>query len=310
MSELRTDSERYQVATRRLLRAAIDSSIKYQEICDLVPNEIWNRNSLKQFAFRESSAKPTAKTDLLAEKLIQLFEQDVRLSEWKGKLAPERQLLSLHLGISERHEPRVSKSFRQLSLDSLAASLPERLAFVRFGRERKKMVVVLINFHREESNIVFSMKISGNSKRLIVGQVLYTQPITYLCGLAYPVVSPATDEEFAKMGTSKFDNDPNFLSTPIGIETISVKNSDFLYGVCPASFMGLDGWGNPFTGNGVIIPEGKFGAYDIPRHIVSAVDCADTNTPLKDLLNKAEGETITYPEGGAPGLHMISRQEA
>lgn len=303
--------ENQQVRATEDLRSVVKRlsrfGVTYQKISGtVVGSDGWSDNALKQFVHRETRPRVTPRVRALAHSVLEIIDSN---SDFSSLLTDgERKRLESLNDLSKRNysldalRSEIGNRFSELKRTGPAAKLPRQLAFVRFGRDEAKMIVILVNILKAPSGYFFTMKITGSEarRRVVVGDVTFTLNNTYFSGIAYSVNEFLNDSEFH--GLDAFDLHGLSLITSeneVGIESFVVSNMDLSYSIVPASFYGLDGLGRPISGNGALIAKDRYEALGILDYVSSSVNCSKQNEDLKFVLDLCSGQTLVPPEHAA-----------
>lgn len=298
------------IALKELLIYASSNGVTYDSLrAQLDPSHNWSGNSLRQFVHRKGSPRVTAKIRALADVMTTLFETEPGLAAPPEKV---KRALTKVAAIAQDTAPfyghtelssRVGQIFRKIRRKSAGYELPERFAFVRYGRDGKYIITVLVDTCKTDSGYVFSMKIMGTMKRIVIGDVSFTTMNHYFQGAAYTVRRNLGEQAFSDLDVFDLNRLEDVISAnEDGIESFAVSNADMAFPLSAATFLGLDGRGNPVSGVAALISEDLFVPYGIdPEMVISKVECARRNPKLTQALEFVKARTHTPPEGGAMG---------
>lgn len=307
-------SDTQQALAARILRESIrnisHSGLSYEQMSDLIDSKYgWNAGSIKQFAYRETNPRITPKLVALAEFVSNQLHESRELAE-KLSSADLRLLDQLAESHNES-EPISSRGiYDQITKRSLSIFLPDKLAFARFGREEKKIVVVLLTIKKGVQGYEFTMKISGDGRRIVVGDVLHTTINTYFTGFAFPINKKMTNEEFSALDAFDIESIHKMgAHNELGIESLVISNSDLSYSIMPAVFCGLDGMGRPKSGTGIVFSDTEFSRFNVEPQVFSSVSCSKNSGELQKALRKAGASTVLPPNEGAYGLQKALNEQ-
>lgn len=281
--------------------------ITYRALAMAVQANGWSENSLKQFVNRDGSSRKNVKTRALAKAAIKEAERIIDSGKSDDQFIRKVEAVSHQFQIEdnksnfEREKPHSLSSFSIVKNKSKLIFLPEKFAFARFGRtnqdtesgQPKQVITTLVNTRSEESGYIFSMKIqgAGGRRRIVVGNVLSTHMNLYFSGIAYKVISPISEDDFYQIDPFNNEDVESVVSkNELGIEMFCISNSAVSDPISPACYVGLDGYGNPISGIGVVIIRDFFEKHGILEHVFSTVNCAE-NTSLTKVLEMFNGVT-------------------
>lgn len=277
---------------KQVVRIASKEGYSYGQMSsDMGSSSGWNANNLKQFVARGGDARDSRKIRQLAATIVDYFENKSlndhdlpRVVRIKSRLVTVDQENDLNR--------EIGTVFYKIRKQSASISLPSRFAFIRFGRENKKIITILIEVKWSDIGYSFVMKMSSG-KRVVIGDISHTIMNTYFNGLAFMVASSIGTEKFYELDVKDAVNRHQYLSSnPIGIETIAINNADLLQSSFTACFTGLDGSGKPVSGIGILVNEAEFEKFDIAETVFSSVECSDSNNKLKQILENNGASTV------------------
>ena len=278
-----------------VLRAAIKSlsadGITYEKICAPIDSRHnWNENALKTFVSRKTTVRLNSKTRALLNRVAELGQQP----DMPFRPANE-DLRILQHELMETEEAShatsvvadVDQRFQGARQASVFLEMSETLALVREGRSQGQVIIIKVNTKKSSAGYSFTMKIQGDHKRrrIILGNVLQTQMNVYFMGAAYKVRDGFDDQGFYDLDAfSPKERDEAILPNIVGIETFCVSRTQVSDQVSSAFFTGLDGLGNPISGNGVLITGGLFNDYGIKNEVFSSVACTTLSPKLQEIM--------------------------
>lgn len=247
---------------RKTIRQLSEEGITYSELASHTPPELdWTANAIKMLLRRGGQIRHNAKSEALIEAINRVLAIKVRGTTQSASDEGSKFEAGMNLLKTSKH---IGNRFKSISEVSTNFTYATKLCFIRLDAGNQGVVPVLIETRHTATGCIFSMKLTGISgnRRIVVGDILVTLQNTYFSGLAYEV--NAKIDDFVSFDAFNIDNVLQVTSgNEVGIESISVRNSDMQLAVKPANFQGLSGAGLPMTGTGAIIEESQFEFYGV-----------------------------------------------
>lgn len=295
---------------RKALKELSLSGVSYSDVCaQTSASSGWTSESIRKFASRSNRVRITPKVRDLAATVTKILDKESQ--EEFSLSGPEKtEIRTLNPFVNQKFDNsefsiEIGSRFRRLRENALSAVLPDKFAYVRYGRDKNVLITLLVQIKRSAKGYNFSMKISGSAQRIVIGDVSVTLSNTYFTGMAYALNHQLEKKEFATFDAFDLNEMDELVSrNEIGIESFCFASRDISNSTIPAFFFGLDGSGNPISGLGLIIDKSEFDFFGIEEDVLSKATCAASSPVLNKAMSKINAETLKSIEGGAHALKL------